>query len=677
MGTINRFMQPINPVIINPISIEQFAMVPLAKAEAKAAGIQALSTYTLPYNVDQKDLPYIKQLGDHIDTKKSDMITRIINEGITDNLVSDFIDLKGQYKMAKKDVAIAENNKALIDQWKKEVLQLHQNDPAYVERILNREYGQGWQGTFNPDGTSNVFEKTRAPKSFDIFEDFNQGLAGVPMEEIKELRQNPGSYSKLEQKADGTMGVFIYSSSGKRVFTNRSKLETKLDAMLLDYSNPNSMRGAYAKYDEVPGDYILGIANRVLESKVQTEEELNKTSKDYGYDYKAPEASNFETYETDNALDTNQVEDSESKASIYTKGFFNLGLTTLKHIFSGFTKGPTRAAVDYVTEMSKIAADTHDLVNKTAENKAYYGKYVYDVLSTAVNENDGSVVKYSPKEQEFINEYKKFLLDNPEYVKKDQTLTQEGYDEFFDKYKDYVEDYDFQNLASQVKMWKDPVYVNKELGLKNDVPGKSSDLAGNLRPMNNKEGSNRLVMDVGTKTLVSDQDMIDNLALGLENMGGQESKGKYYVTPVGVPVNDPDFYRTHSGGKTQFQTALPFGSTYTLYHIDDDGKRVTDGTFLIGNSKEKQNDPNYISLVGKLKKVSDIPVGGVKIGTYKGRPAVIKRNFISEGVNTDVMGNDSYGQIRPGAVSIEYVDEKGIGRRKEYGYQDLNNLDIN
>jgi len=34
MGVVNRFTQAQDPLVFNPISVEQFAMVPLAKAKA-------------------------------------------------------------------------------------------------------------------------------------------------------------------------------------------------------------------------------------------------------------------------------------------------------------------------------------------------------------------------------------------------------------------------------------------------------------------------------------------------------------------------------------------------------------------------------------------------------------------------------------------------------------------
>jgi len=238
-------MQPINPVIVNPISIEQFAMIPLAKAQAKAAGIQALSTYVLPYNVDRKDQGVIKGIADQIETAKSDITNRIIKEGVSENLITDFMGLKQNYRAAKEKVKAAEANKVNIDQWKKEVWQAHHNDAAYVERIYDKEYNKGWNGTFNEDGTANVFDKTKAPMSFSLFNDFDDSLRDVSPEEIQEFTKKGFTRVGTEMLPNGKIATFAYKTDGSKVYSNESKLVQKLEGLFKEYSDPNSTRGAY------------------------------------------------------------------------------------------------------------------------------------------------------------------------------------------------------------------------------------------------------------------------------------------------------------------------------------------------------------------------------------------------------------------------------------------------
>ena len=54
----NRFSQPVQPYVVNPISVDIFSMIPLAKARAKALGIQATESLMFDFDIDKKDAAY-------------------------------------------------------------------------------------------------------------------------------------------------------------------------------------------------------------------------------------------------------------------------------------------------------------------------------------------------------------------------------------------------------------------------------------------------------------------------------------------------------------------------------------------------------------------------------------------------------------------------------------------
>jgi hypothetical protein len=94
MATVNRFSRAPQPLVIDPLSVEQLSMVPIAKAQAEAEGLSAVNRINTEYDVDLKDLPTIKGMVDAVDKKKSDVVSGILEGGVTTSTVEDVMNLK-------------------------------------------------------------------------------------------------------------------------------------------------------------------------------------------------------------------------------------------------------------------------------------------------------------------------------------------------------------------------------------------------------------------------------------------------------------------------------------------------------------------------------------------------------------------------------------------------------
>lgn len=271
----NRFSQIVQPHVVNPISMEKFSVIPMAKAAERAAGIRATGSMKLDYNVDQKDRNLVQSKVAPIIKGKEAITEEFMTNGVSASSISEFIELNKQYQDAKRTITAAETRKKEIDIWKQNVLRMHGTNPDLLNRVMQKEYEEGYQGTFgtgkNGETVINPFNPGYGPKAYNIQDDFTENLKGIKMS--LDEKHSGGASGKMIKVPDGEGGTkWAYQTTqGKKVYSNEEALLSRMNSLTDSYKDKETSRGKYAEYMGMDYDYIEGIANSVKDSYLQTD----------------------------------------------------------------------------------------------------------------------------------------------------------------------------------------------------------------------------------------------------------------------------------------------------------------------------------------------------------------------------------------------------------------------
>ena len=720
----NRFTPIQQPLVFDPISIEQFAMVPLAEAEAKAAGIKAASTYTLDYNVDIKDQQYISGVAKDIEDRKNNIVTRVMSEGISDNLITEFMSLKKEYTGAKKSISMAEENKARIEKWKQEVLQLHQNDPSYLEFIKDKEYTKGWQGTFKEDGSNQVFDANRGPKSYSFVEDAIDIFSGISTTLTKDIAGG-GRYA-MEKLPDGRQVMVYISSNGKKEYSNKSNILKRMEAVIDEYANELSPKGSYRAYRELPMDEVIKIYNDVAQSMIKEDVRGGGTSKQFipsvdkkpdidhtsiirspvtrkDFKIKEPEAQTYNSTVRGTLTWLAGVgeaaigkEEREKKKGWWEKrhpslkgiGFTGvlgpLGLPTgiMAGLYKQFTTEASQEAFNKASEDAKAIWEkgTQD----TRAWKSDIGKTFLDNYYLGIEEQSTIQDKYGidfalhPSDERFRNKLKEFELEMNKKGLKDD----DRYIKFYENVLLPYIDNDVKTMEKEITYSTEEALVNKKLKLNNDPKGYIRDAYNKIDVGLNKADMpyyNFLTRKPVTEDeLANIKEAMGNFASGKEipSPPTGDNDEAYFMKLSGIAGADPDMYTDSQGNQIR---NIMNGGLITITEINQEGEQVTTGTYLVGPEPGYTGLSEYKTLENKIEKLTDVQLGDVvpikymqttKKGTLQAVDAVIERSIYPE-YAFDLEAGEMV-LIPKGNLSINVFGEDGF--RFKYNQQYLNRL---
>jgi len=292
MAKFNRYSKIQQPSIINPISFEEFSRVPMAKARADAAALSATQGIDTDFEVDQKDLAGVTAATKAIDGEKNSLVENILNSGVTNQTINDFIRVKKlRDDKYKTFIDQAQRNKKSIDSWKATLNSMAARgmDPRHIDMIKKKEYADKWQGTLDEEGGVRDFEPSFGAKYVNVDNDIQQTMskAKLSAEEIQE--------HGYKVTFDRRMGKFIVTDrSGKIVTNNAKQLAAAADILRTDYSNPETERGAFASYSEMGVEDLENKINKYLNVFSQGTEKSFGGRKQYvasGYNTRGKTAS--------------------------------------------------------------------------------------------------------------------------------------------------------------------------------------------------------------------------------------------------------------------------------------------------------------------------------------------------------------------------------------------------
>lgn len=259
MAEFNRYTQMPAPLIVNPISFEDFAKVPLMKAKATGEIVGANERISTEYNVDDADLGKISTLVEGIDKIKENIVTDITNNGINSQSVGQVIALKRERdRLYKTKIQQAEENKKLLFAWRQKIDDMVMRgtiSPEYGEKIKEKEYGKWVEkgGTFTKDSESDLprmFQENFGVKYFDIDKDFREQLIEAARQGDVKTTPTGGGSGKMTE--DNGYNVFVTPGSGSvTTSTNEANLDATINRLVGEYMDPTTERGKFAQYSDM------------------------------------------------------------------------------------------------------------------------------------------------------------------------------------------------------------------------------------------------------------------------------------------------------------------------------------------------------------------------------------------------------------------------------------------
>lgn len=649
---MNRFSQPIQPFVVNPMSIEDLSRIPIAKAMAKASGIRAANSLALDYEVDAKDLDKVASMVKPIEDGKNTMVSRIMEEGVNSSTITDFLSLKKGYDKVADNIQLAQQNKKKIDKWNDDLLRVHGANTNYINVIKEKEYRGGWEGTFVTDDEGNVkaqtFDKTLGPTYSNIPETYIEALKGITPTMIGEIQSGKVSLINRKDPATNKMYTIMQTTGDITTTSNWNKVIARMNALNAEYADETTERGKFASYMNYDEEYVSTIGERIAAS--------------YRVDNKDKDADHYqlvgETFPTKNNPPENEGEvvqvtnlpkvpigQSVGKAmTTFEKGadtrfkqsmaVIGAGLGVAKDAFdvAFFTKlgMPTRAQknvlelaesnqkYDNTSVESKAVRDasylegaiSSDLFALQAGNAMEVGKKLnfppingLALTSTleALGANSGQYPLYDkdnnlipgnvkPHAKESSKILKRYIGATPTRSVKDVDIVSSQANNIWDvRHPD----------------WNEKAHVE--------------DVKGRIAP-----GSQEVpILNINNKTKVNG-DEASTVYAAFDHYGNtdQEIKDGYKLEYKGVASPDPSLNRVRTGEySTEVVKNTAYGEVFQLIPLKEDGSPDTKQAptyYIVGVSKNVSNDPNYQRMASKVEDLGNIEYGQIKEGSFTG-----------------------------------------------------------
>jgi len=654
----NRFSQIVQPYVANPIDVNMFAMVPLAKARAKAMGIKAAESYMFDYSIDQKDAAYINPLVKGVTDQKDAIVNRVRTEGVSNDLVSDLIQTKRNYDKVQTDVRKAEENKKRIDAWSNKLLVLHKNNPTYMDFVKNKEYGRGWKGTFGENGSINTFDASYGPQYFDMTAGYENALKGIRMELDKETLGGGYITTIPDPATGGTLSMFV-SSQGSKTFSNKSRVLAQLEILKEKYKDPTTTEGAYAAYIGMTPGAIDKMGTDIANRMIETETKRGAVSRRLLAAPTPPSASDLTDPTTPDDKIPGNVFPVETKTEVghskkltefnkdkYVKNtVYNLwdwpravwagvktfgdeyskakeeddtwygnmntyALSAAKNVWSALKAkridmDSDMAAFNKMSEAEKI--------NRTAK---YVSKFTLDYLSKeGINQkfadnrtlaNGLQIVNKDKIERDFDEAAGSLIYNKGRDVEGNEDLT-DGIVDFYTKTASTTRQYTFNQSESS------PLATTK--GFKNNPKAyieyfatQADMLTGNISVKNLATG--RLInpsTEEGQKLLQK----IEGAMRTFSGAEGADPDSDIFMDFHGVGTSEPGLYNVYDEniGANVYSEKLAYGAKVKLFRNIKKGNKtvkVQIGQFLIGNTANDRTDGNFKSLSNKMEKMGNL-----------------------------------------------------------------------
>ena len=251
---VNRFSKIVQPLVVDPISFEEFTRVPMMEAQAEAESMAAVNRISTEYNVDNKDLEGVQNALVHSNKSKEDLVTDIANHGVNNETIGKILQTKQERdKIYGEYINQAQRNKQEIDAWRKQVNDMVKSgkidNPRYGEYILRKEY-QKWDGTMDENGSLNNFVPSLGAQYYDVDKDIQTTMGEAAQTLVQGMKYTGAKLKFIGGKP------YMQDRDGTSKESNLPGLEAAAKLLLRDYMDPSTPRGDFASYVEMSPNYI-------------------------------------------------------------------------------------------------------------------------------------------------------------------------------------------------------------------------------------------------------------------------------------------------------------------------------------------------------------------------------------------------------------------------------------
>jgi len=606
MPIVNRYTQLPQPLRLNPLSFEELSRVPLAKAQEKAEGLAAINRISTDFNVDAKDLGYISNLVQGIDSNKNSIVDNIANNGVDTKTVSDVINLKRERdELYKTKINQAEENKKRIEAWKQQVDQLYAKEaPWYANLVKQKEYGQNWTGSFDEEGNPKVFQGSFGEKYFDVKEDFFKYMEQAKdMTQVNEKGANifiPGGGVPQQVQVGDQVYSVTQNTYRKRTMSNEDKLKFVVNELLTEYNDPTTERGKFKQYAEISNEDLLYEANQAYNVYRRRVVEEEGGGKSYGSPQQIPQAPNTPFFSQETLQYAYKVSDELKKTDT---GNLSSIVEAYKETQREFENTSTINKLNPFRGIRMISRYIDNLRSITEGDEASRTKLVKDNFREVVDE-----LHLDPKMRAIAEGYPTTNLSGDERKKIQLHV--------IDLIKDYVDDHSSEGQQANI-MSVDQMKTNYGLEIKSVNPDEAAeDLTKggfNLYPRNS-----RMIVN---KDKDEFKDVIKAMLTGKAEIQG--------VAPMFSPdLNDEN------------GDYIPgMSSAYKVVVKDSDNEDIVAKEYYIQQPSYLKNTPQFRRMEEVNKIVKSLPMGDkTKLtillpenGTYIPKTITVKHTGVSGG----------------------------------------------
>jgi hypothetical protein len=281
MPEVNRYSQMIQPLIVNPVSFEEFARLPIARAEAKGAAIAAAESMRADFNVDDADLGILTDITNKFENSKSSLVDRIVSNGVSSQDIGELVKLKRNKENIQQDyIRQAEENKKLIYDFRQNVDKMYAGEAGWYGQLVKDKRYQEWidsGATFVTDEKGNkvprMFQSDYGPKYVNVPEYIKKEL--LQAAQFGETTQKPtgGGDPYVETDKTTQQSYIVTPASGSSLkATNIKNLDATIKRLEEEIYDENTELGRFVKFADISKEEVLRQAKLMKEEYIRTQD---------------------------------------------------------------------------------------------------------------------------------------------------------------------------------------------------------------------------------------------------------------------------------------------------------------------------------------------------------------------------------------------------------------------
>ncbi len=656
----NRFSQIQQPFIVNPIGMDTFLRPEIARAQATKSTYRALDTLNTEYDVNLVDAPAVNRMTSGVERGKSQMVDEIMSNGVSAQMTTQFVKLKGQYDETDKMIKHAVANKQAKLIGDAAIAKQHAGNSGYIDLVQKKEY-QKWAdkgGTFGESGEIQEYNPGLGPKHFNPYEDVDEKLSGFHQSLVQEHGETAakGSFEFINIEGTKIPQLVFRGSNGKILSDNQDATLKEASTLLSLYKDPSTERGQFASYTGLDKDnysslenMITSMANaRIVRTSKSGETIRPLTGGGSGTSGKTPKVTeggsmrlamikaDENTTLIGSNMDPLMVAENKAHKTDEYKNLVEVKSAVRNRIVQEQKKKGNKAdwASSPLSEVNigqdpEVIAATEAYENRIAGSEGLAFEYIEnelmkDLEQEVLKDVAGSMGINTIDNQKVTDYYDVATVNNIKYKddltklkikykNKPDRLSSEIKERTLDYFAEYRENkLDYITSLAESSYQPEVSTINSSYTIAGrdtdkNVPNYIKDLYLSI------EGSGIPILQLNSRTeLIGKSDELANLKSAFS--GGVKSKGtSYKATFLGNATGDYKFY-TNSDG--EYVDGLAYGSVVKVAEYEEGKPTGKTNTYLIGPNEGQKKKQAYVTGEPFIAAQANLSYGGVYKGMY-------------------------------------------------------------